>query len=74
MEKRIEYKGYVISSAPHPLSAGGFSSNGSVEHHTGSGVTDIILHGLQAIPFPTEKGADDYYIEYAKKFIDELKN
>lgn len=70
MEKRIKYKGYIISSAPHPLSGGGFSSNGSVECHTG----DIILRDLQAIPFPTEKEADDYYIKYAKKFIDELKN
>lgn len=71
MEKRTEYKGYIISSAPLPLQGGDFSSNGSIEYHSETGVTDTTLFDLQAIPFPTEDAALNYYIESAKKIIDQ---
>ena len=70
MATEIEYKGWIISSAPLNLQKGGFSSNGTVEQYSSPGVRVKILDDLQAKIFNTEDEADTWFIDEAKKIID----
>jgi hypothetical protein len=74
MAINIEYKGYVINSAPLILQKGGFSSNGSIEQHSVLGVMDHTLSNLQATTFNTEEEADNWFVEEAKTIIDKVAN